>query len=69
MPCSPTITNGDADANPRAHIREHSNIHERNWSGDGVAEVRLMEDSGPPVEVIDKTFWGSLFSQYIPYLT
>ena len=57
-PSLPSITDCGGDANSRARIREHSNVNECSWCGDGVAEIRLEEDAGPPVEVVSKEFWG-----------
>ena len=52
------LANGDGDGDPRAHVRECSNVWECNWSRDGMAEIGLKEDAGPPVKVVGKAFWG-----------
>ena len=57
-PCSPSVTNGDGNADPRACIREHSNICECYWFRDGAAEIGLEEGTSPPVKVVGKAFWG-----------
>ena len=57
-PCSPVVTDGDPDANPRACVRECSNVCECSQSGNGVAEDRLVENGSPPFKVIGEVFWG-----------
>src|SRR6266540_3425707 len=59
-PCSPPVTNDDADADARAGIRVGPEVTDTDWARYVFEDVGFLESSGPPLKVLCSAMrWGT----------